>query len=94
LFARVVNSHRWNTVVAFGGFEFVKSEFRLVPEGFDASSHPYLEVGQPEEEKPTAIEIPDLTIAELRVVGRELGVEHYWLKGKETLVQEIRSVYG
>lgn len=44
--AKVKDSHRWKTVVAFSGHEFVKGEWRSVPAGFekDASEHPMLEV--------------------------------------------------
>jgi hypothetical protein len=45
-----------SVVVAFGGFEFVKNEWRDVPAGFEnqAAQHPYLEI-EPEP-KPEPVE--------------------------------------
>lgn len=44
--AKVKSEYRWNIVTAFGGIEFVKSEFRKVPAGFEkeAQAHPCLEI--------------------------------------------------
>ena len=56
--AKVKSNHRWGTVTAFGGLEFVKSEFRKVPAGLEqeAQAHPFLEindgaVSEPKQEK-------------------------------------------
>lgn len=45
--AKVKSSYRWSTVTALGGLEFVKSEYRRVPAGFEkeAQAHPFLEIG-------------------------------------------------
>jgi hypothetical protein len=44
--ARVKSDFRWRTVIAFGGHEFVKDEYRSVPSGCEeaAKLHPFLEV--------------------------------------------------
>ncbi len=44
--ARVRQDCRWNPVTAFGGQEFIKGEWRSVPEGGEAAAaaHPLLEV--------------------------------------------------
>ena len=44
--AKVKSDHRWKTVVAFSGIEYVKDEWRKVPPSMekDAESHPHLEV--------------------------------------------------
>jgi hypothetical protein len=49
--AKLKSDYRWNTIRAFGGSEFVKSEFRPVPAGqeVEAKAHPYLEI-EPEAE--------------------------------------------
>jgi hypothetical protein len=43
--ATVKPTHRWNTVMAFSGFEYVKGEYRPVPAGFEAQAknHPLLD---------------------------------------------------
>jgi hypothetical protein len=43
--ARVKSSHRWNTVIAFSGSEFVKGEWRQVPAGLEdaAQAPPFLD---------------------------------------------------
>lgn len=44
--AKVKNDYRWKTVVAFGGIEYVKNEWRPVPAGLEhnAQAHPFLDV--------------------------------------------------
>jgi len=44
--AKVKSEHRWSNVTAFGGIEFVKSEYRKVPAGCEkeAQAHPFLEI--------------------------------------------------
>ena len=44
--AKVRSEHRWRNVTAFGGIEFVKSEYRPVPAGLEkeAQAHPFLEI--------------------------------------------------
>lgn len=51
--AKVKPEHRWNMVKAFSGSEFVKDEFRPVPDGFEgaAQAHPFLEVREGEAKK-------------------------------------------
>lgn len=46
--ARVKVSYRWNSLIAFSGFEFVKGEFRPVPAGSEAQAleHDALEIEQ------------------------------------------------
>jgi len=46
MFAKVIDSHRWKTVTAFGSQEFVKNEWRAVPKGSEkeAKAHPFLEI--------------------------------------------------
>jgi hypothetical protein len=46
--ARVNQSSRYGSIVAFSGREYVKYEWRVVPAGFEleAARHPYLEVKQ------------------------------------------------
>lgn len=43
--AKVKADYRWPAVVAFGGHEYVKSEFRPVPAGCEAEAqrHPHIE---------------------------------------------------
>ena len=51
--ARVKQDHRWKSVTAFSGVEFVKAEYREVPKGFEkeAQAHPFLEIGTVKAEK-------------------------------------------
>lgn len=44
--ARVKSDHRWKSVTALSGVEFVKSEYREIPSGFEkeAQAHPFLEI--------------------------------------------------
>lgn len=44
--ATVSASFAWKTVTAFGGYEFTKGEWRLVPAGHEAAAiaHPYLDI--------------------------------------------------
>lgn len=44
--ARVKQDHRWKSVVAFSGHEFIKGEWREVPVGceLEAERHPFLEI--------------------------------------------------
>lgn len=46
--AKVKADYRWPAVVAFGGHEYVKTEFRPVPAGCEAEAqrHPYIETAQ------------------------------------------------
>lgn len=52
---RVKPSYRWSVITAFSGREFVKSEWRPVPAGYEeaAKNHELLEVEE-EAAKPTA----------------------------------------
>lgn len=59
--AKVKADSQFNPVTAFGGYEFVRTEYRPVPAGFEAAAeaHPYLEVlevkevvAEPAAEKP------------------------------------------
>jgi len=45
MLARVKKECRWNAIMAFGGYEYVKSEYRPVPETAhaEAKRHPYIE---------------------------------------------------
>lgn len=51
--ARVNPAWRWKSILALGGCEFVKGEYRPVPveREDEARKHPYLEI-EPEAEKP------------------------------------------
>lgn len=44
--AKVKNDYRWNTLIAFSGVEYIKNEFRPVPEWAEAEAkaHESLEV--------------------------------------------------
>jgi len=44
--ARVKDKYRWKVVTACGGREYIKGEYRPVPEGFEGEvqGHPALEV--------------------------------------------------
>jgi hypothetical protein len=46
--ARVLSSYPLGVVMAFGGHEFVKRKWRVVPGGYeqDAANHPYLETDE------------------------------------------------
>ena len=60
--ARVKSEHRWRNVIAFGGIEFIKAEYRLVPAGFEkeAQAHPFLEVkGSVEEPGEELVEVEE-----------------------------------
>ncbi len=48
--ARVSGSSRWMTVTAFGGHEYIRDEWRVVPAGCEeeAMSHPFLEIMVPD----------------------------------------------
>jgi hypothetical protein len=61
--ARVKQDFRWKTLIALGGVEFVKNEWRTVPPGKEkeAQAHPFLEI---EAVKPDAETLLDRMVAE------------------------------
>lgn len=67
--ARVNKAWRWKSILALGGCEFVKGEYRPVPgdQEDEARKHPYLEIEpeaekpEPEPEKPKAAAKPRVT---------------------------------
>ena len=87
------------SVVAFGGLEFVKDEWRDVPVANEdeAKRHPYLEVLEetPEPEPPKAametINIHSLKVATLRQFAKSAGVDTKGMK-KADLVSALEEL--
>lgn len=67
--ARVKQSSRYGIITAFTGREYVKYEWRLVPDGCEdeAAKHPFLTVDSNEDMNPEKQEQPSLE--EVRGVG-------------------------
>jgi hypothetical protein len=85
-----VSNYPGSAVVAFGGLEYVKNEWRIVPVANEAEveRHPYLEVleekpeavAAPEVEPTKVIDIHSLKVAELRQFARNAGIDTKGMK--------------
>ena len=83
--ARVNADCRWSTVTAFAGREYVKSEWRKVPDGCEeeAARHEMFDTRDKRKD-------PDLEA--LRAQAKAGGVPRYWLKKEATLRRELAAI--
>lgn len=95
--AKVKQSWRWNVVKAFTGREYVKYEWRTVPDGNEAEAHRLEEDGLLEYRQgpPPAMEPPDATDAAI-ALALESGIDLSSVSGSGTdgriLVGDIRAL--
>ena len=95
--ARVKPSHSQSIVIAFGGKEMVKGEWRLVSESNkdEAKRHPYLEI-QTEEKRPFAVpQSKRLSRADLFRMAKERAVaEGKKPPHKNTSTKRLKEMLG
>lgn len=88
--ARVKPSNRHNTVLACGGVEFVKYEWRDVPKHgrAEASRHLMLDTRTATEIYTRPV-LSDMTVDELKQLARTHGVSAYYRMRKDELVDAL-----
>ena len=89
--AKVKGSYAGGLVRAFTGREYVRYEYRIVPEGCEAEAHRLNELGLLELLKNSSPDIPD-DIEELREAAKEAGISYYWQKKAENLLAELDAL--
>ena len=89
--AKVNKSYAGPLVRAFGGHEYVRFEYRDVPEGCDAEAHRLEEYGLIELQDNSPPVIP-VGLAALRAEAKEAGISHYWQKKPERLIDELYAI--
>lgn len=92
--ARIKADCKWAVVTAFGGAEFVRYEWRAVPAGSEgeAEGHPYLDALAEIDELPVVPDVPleELTLEELRLLGKSQGIPSAHSMKRETLIERLK----
>ena len=86
--ARVNPDYSIGVVRAFAGNEFIKQEWRKIPENVKESEIKNLEdYGLLEFRKPEKNNLESL-----RQLAKDAGIPHYWGKGAERLLSELSAL--
>jgi len=91
MLAKVRSDCRWSTVTAFAGREYVKREWRRVPDGCEeeAQRHSMLDA------KDDVLDVKDanaaLDMEALLSKARAANIPHYWSMSRTTLEEKLET---